>query len=265
MSAPVAVATSDVLSIESLTAGYGRTTVLRDVDVAVPAGSVAALLGPNGAGKTTLLRAAAGLLRASGGTVRVNGKDITRRKPHARNRAGLCLIPEGRGVFPNLTVRENLLLQVPPWQKDDALDVALDAFPVLRERLGQVAGTMSGGQQQMVALSRCYLSKPAVVLLDEVSMGLAPRIIDEIFEALRRLAATGVALLLVEQYVSRALEMADVVYLLNRGQVAFSGAPDALDEGELMRGYLGADLHLDDSAPPSDTNGAASRGTGATS
>jgi branched-chain amino acid transport system ATP-binding protein len=241
-----AQATADaVLRIESLTAGYGSTTVLRDVDVTVPAGSVAALLGPNGAGKTTLLRAAAGLLRPSGGSVRVNGEDVTRRAAHERNRAGLCLIPEGRGVFPNLSVRENLLLQVPPWRKEDALDEALEAFPLLRERLRQRAGTLSGGQQQMLALSRCYLAKPAVVLLDEVSMGLAPRIIDDIFEALRRVAASGVALLLVEQYVSRALELADVVYLLNRGRIGFAGPPKALDENELMRGYLGADLHAD--------------------
>ena len=251
--APVA----DVLRIESLSAGYGRTEVLRDVTLGVPAGSVAALLGPNGAGKTTLLRTAAGLLRPSAGSVQLNGTDVTKRRPAERSRGGLCLIPEGRGIFPNLTVRENLVLQVPRGRKDAALDDALEAFPVLKERLGQVAGTMSGGQQQQLALSRCYLAAPAVVLLDEVSMGLAPKVIDDIFEALRKLAAKGVALLLVEQYVHRALEMADVVYLLNRGQVTFSGPPSELDEDELMRGYLGASLTADapsqDGAPASST------------
>jgi branched-chain amino acid transport system ATP-binding protein len=242
MSAPRTNGSAAVLEITSVCAGYGRTEVLRDVSLQVPQGSVAALLGPNGAGKTTLLRAASGLLRPSRGVVAVRGEDVTRCAPHERTRRGLCLIPEGRGVFPHLTVRENLLLWVPPWQKDRRLDKALEAFPVLAERLDQLAGTMSGGQQQMLALSRCYLSHPSVVLLDEVSMGLAPRIVDEIFEALRRLANSGVALLLIEQYVSLALEMADVVYVLNRGEVAFSGPPTALDGDELMKRYLGAEL-----------------------
>jgi branched-chain amino acid transport system ATP-binding protein len=244
--------TANALELQGVTAGYGRSTVLRDVNLDVPAGSIVALLGPNGAGKTTLLRVAAGLLRQTSGSVVVSGEAVTRRQPHERSRAGLCLIPEGRGVFPNLTVRENLLLQVPPWEKDRSVDRALDAFPILGERLGQLAGRMSGGQQQMLALSRCFLAKPTVVLLDEVSMGLAPRIIDQIFDALRRLAGNGVALLLVEQYVSRALAMADTVYLLGRGTVGFSGSPAGLDEDELMRRYTGADLHH---ADPPDRSG----------
>jgi branched-chain amino acid transport system ATP-binding protein len=230
------------LQLRGVTAGYGRTTVLRNVDVTVESGTIVALMGPNGAGKTTLLALAAGLLRPMSGSVHVCGQDVTRRPPNQRGRAGLCLVPEGRGVFPNLTVRENLRLQVPPWQKDTSIDRALEAFPILKEKLGQPAGRMSGGQQQMLALSRCFLSNPAVVLLDEVSMGLAPRIIDEIFLALRSLAAEGVALLLVEQYVARALEMADRVYLLSRGSIGFVGSPDALDEEELMRRYVGVEM-----------------------
>ncbi|WP_086055438.1 ABC transporter ATP-binding protein [Frankia coriariae] len=271
---PAVTERADALQLCSVTAGYGRSTVLREVTLTVPAGSVVALLGPNGAGKTTLLRAAAGLLRPSAGTVTVTGRDVTRSSPHQRARAGLCLVPEGRGIFPSLTVQENLQLQLPSWRghggrgrgggirgsggrgrdsghgddsgRDDSgrgnsgVDAALDAFPVLRDRLRQVAGTLSGGQQQMLALARCYLSDPAVVLLDEVSMGLAPRVIDQIFESLRGLAASGVSLLLVEQYVSRALEMADVVCLLGRGRVGFTGAPSELDEDELVRGYLSA-------------------------
>ena len=215
--------------------------MLRDVDLTVRAGSVVALLGPNGAGKTTLLRVAAGLLTPTEGRVAIGTDEVTRRRPSQRAREGLCLIPEGRGIFPNLSVRENLLLQVPAWKRGQSVEPALEAFPVLRERLGQTAGSMSGGQQQMLALSRCFLSDPKVVLLDEVSMGLAPRIIDEIFDALLELSRRGVALLLVEQYVSRALHVADHVYLLARGSVTFSGAPTELDESELMRRYLGGD------------------------
>jgi branched-chain amino acid transport system ATP-binding protein len=229
-----------VLSLRGITAGYGRTTVLRGVDIDVPAGAVAALLGPNGAGKTTLLRVAAGLLSCSAGQVILDGKDVTRRQPFQRTRDGICLIPEGRGIFPNLSVRDNLRLQVPPWKQDASYDGAIDAFPVLGERLKQTAGSMSGGQQQMLALSRCFLSDPKVVLLDEVSMGLAPRIIDEIFEALQGLSRQGVSLLMVEQYVGRALQVADRVYLLGRGNVTFSGAPTDVDEAELMRRYAGA-------------------------
>ena len=195
--------------------------------------------GPNGAGKTTLLRAAS-LLSVSAGQVRLSGSDVTRQPPYRRAVNGLCLVPEGRGIFPNLSVRENLLLQVPPTRKDVGYEPALEAFPILSERLAQRAGSMSGGQQQMLALSRCFLSDPSVVLLDEVSMGLAPRIIDEIFDALVKLSQNGVALLLVEQYVNRALGIADHVYLLGRGRITFSGPPNELDEAELIRRYVGA-------------------------
>jgi branched-chain amino acid transport system ATP-binding protein len=232
-------AIAPALECREVTAGYGRTTVLRSVDLAVPAGSVVALLGPNGAGKTTLLRVAAGLVAPSAGRVLIGLDDVTKHKPFQRTRRGMCLIPEGRGIFPNLSVRDNLRLQVPPWQHEDSFEPALDAFPVLKERLSQRAGSMSGGQQQMLALSRCFLADPKVVLLDEVSMGLAPRVIDEIFAALVTLSRRGVALLLVEQYVGRALSVADHVYLLGRGRITFSGAPAELDEAELVRRYVG--------------------------
>jgi branched-chain amino acid transport system ATP-binding protein len=231
----------DVLALRDVTAGYGRATVLRGVDLTVAAGQVVGVLGPNGAGKTTLLRVASGLLSPSSGQVMLHDQDATARKPFQRASQGLCLIPEGRGIFPNLSVKENLLLQVPPWRKNQELDPALDAFPILKERLDQRAGSMSGGQQQMLALSRCFLADPQIVLLDEVSMGLAPRIIDEIFSALLKLRDAGVALLLVEQYVSRTLAVADRVYLLGRGAIDFSGAPSELDGAELMRRYIGGD------------------------
>jgi branched-chain amino acid transport system ATP-binding protein len=229
-----------LLELRGITAGYRRTTVLRDVDLRVAPGSVVALLGPNGAGKTTLLRVASGLLTANRGEVRLLGEDVTHRPPNQRARRGLCLVPEGRGIFPNLSVRENLTLQVPPWERQAGYDAALEAFPVLKDRLSQTAGSMSGGQQQMLALSRCFVSNPKVVLLDEVSMGLAPRIIDEIFGALQKLSDNGVALLLVEQYVTRALHLADHLYLLGRGRVDFSGSPSEIDEADLLRLYVGA-------------------------
>lgn len=231
---------SDVgLRLENVTAGYGASTVLRDIDLEVPGGQVVALLGANGAGKTTMLRTASGLIRPTAGRVLINGKDMTRSSPHGRSRAGVCLIPEGRGIFRGLTVRENLLMSIPPWIKDKSFDAALEAFPALKDRLGELAGRLSGGQQQMLALSRAYLAQPAVVMLDEVSMGLAPVIVDQIFESLRTLAASGTAMLIVEQYVERALEMSDHVYLLNRGGIVFSGPPSELDEEAVMRGYLG--------------------------
>jgi branched-chain amino acid transport system ATP-binding protein len=236
------VDSSTVLELRGASAAYGRTKALWSIDLAVERGTIAALLGPNGAGKTTVLKVASGLMRPTEGSVLIGGQDATLLRPSRRAKLGLCLIPEGRGVFPRLSVRENLRLQAPPWNKDAALDEALDAFPILRDRLSQRAGSMSGGQQQMLALARAYLAKPSVVLLDEVSMGLAPRIVDEIFESLQRLARSGVTLLIVEQFVNRALAMADTVHLLKRGHLTFSGPPAELDEQAVLAGYLGADI-----------------------
>jgi branched-chain amino acid transport system ATP-binding protein len=239
---PAAAGGAPVLELCGVTASYGRTTALWDVSFAVQPGAIAALLGPNGAGKTTLLRVAAGLLRPAGGRVLLAGHDVTHQDPYQRARGGLCLVPEGRGVFPSLSIRENLMLQVPPWARDRTADQALEAFPVLGRHLRQRAGALSGGQQQMLALARCFLSGASVVLLDEVSMGLAPRVIDEIFDGLRQLTARNVTLLIVEQYINRALAMAQSVYLINRGRLIFSGSPDQLDEDSVLQGYLGADL-----------------------
>lgn len=231
--------TTAVLELRGVTAGYERTTVLREVTLQVAPGTIVALLGPNGAGKTTLLRVATGLIRPTRGEVRLGDVDVTRKGSHARAAAGLCLIPEGRGIFRALTVKENLLLSVPPWRKGGGIERACEAFPILADRLRQTAGTLSGGQQQMLAVARAYLSEPKVVLLDEVSMGLAPLVVEEIFDSLQALAREGVSLLLVEQYVTRALALADHVYLLNRGEIGFSGSPEQLDEDELASRYLG--------------------------
>jgi branched-chain amino acid transport system ATP-binding protein len=228
-----------MFELENIVAGYGGTTVLRGVDVRVPPGSVVALLGPNGAGKTTLLRVASGLLRPTSGRVLLDGEDVTHATPHALCARGLCHVPEGRGIFPSLTVRDNIVLLSEPGTEKDATERAVAAFPRLGERMNQLAGTMSGGEQQMLALARTYIQRPRFVLLDEVSMGLAPTIVDEIFEFLARLAAQGASLLLVEQYVTRALAAANFVFLMNRGQIAFAGETGEVDVDALAAEYVG--------------------------
>ena len=230
-----------MLELQNVTAGYGSHTVLRDVDLVVPDHSVVALLGPNGAGKTTLLRVASGLLRPSAGKVVLDGQDATGWPSHRLAAAGVCHVPEGRGIFRALTVRENIRLQADPALDFDAVPAVAEAFPRLGERFDQRAGTMSGGEQQMLALAHAYVAGSNTVLLDEVSMGLAPKIIDEIFDYLRRLAEKGAALLLVEQYVGRALELADFVYILNKGRVQFVGEAGELGEEQILASYLGVE------------------------
>jgi branched-chain amino acid transport system ATP-binding protein len=229
-----------VLELDNISAGYGGTRVLRDVSLWLPPESVVALLGTNGAGKTTLLRVASGLLAPTSGRLSVDGKDLTGKRPHTLARNGVCHVPEGRGVFPTLTVKENILIQAAGGDLDEAVERAVSAFPVLGHKLGQLAGSLSGGQQQMLALAHAYVTDADYVLLDEVSMGLAPVVVDEIFEFLGRLADDGRSLLLVEQYVARALELADYVYLMNRGRIEFAGEPGELDGDRLVAQYLGA-------------------------
>jgi branched-chain amino acid transport system ATP-binding protein len=228
------------LQLRGVQAGYGGTPVLRGVDLTVPAGRVVALLGPNGAGKTTLLRTCSGLLHPTAGTITLGGRDVTYARPHVPARHGLCHVPENRAVFGGLTVRDNLRVMAGGRLRPDTIEEATEAFPVLGRRLDQLAGTMSGGEQQMLALTRAYLTGPRYVLLDEVSMGLAPIVVDQIFDFLRRLAARGTALLLVEQYVTKALALADIVYLLTKGVVDFAGEPTELDADALAARYLGA-------------------------
>ncbi|HEX3611469.1 MAG TPA: ABC transporter ATP-binding protein [Sporichthyaceae bacterium] len=228
------------LQLRGVQAGYVGTPVLRGVDLTVPAGRVVALLGPNGAGKTTLLRTCSGLLHPTAGTITLGGRDVTHARPHVLAGRGLCHIPENRAVFGGLTVRDNLRVMAGGRLRPDTIEEATEAFPVLGRRLDQLAGTMSGGEQQMLALTRAYLTAPRYVLLDEVSMGLAPIVVDQIFDFLRRLAARGVALLLVEQYVTKALALADMVYLLTKGVVDFAGEPTELDADALAARYLGA-------------------------
>ncbi|HVW35559.1 MAG TPA: ABC transporter ATP-binding protein [Acidimicrobiia bacterium] len=227
-----------MLDLSGISAGYGSQTVLRAVDLVVPDSSVVALLGPNGAGKTTLLKTAAGLIRPYGGSITLAGEDATGWPPHQRAAAGVCYVPEGRGIFRELSVRDNLRLQAPPGLRD-VVETATDAFPVLGRRLDQRAGTLSGGEQQMLALAHAWLSSPKLVLVDEVSLGLAPKLVDQIFEYLHQLATQGVALLLVEQYVSRALDLADYVYILKKGRIQLVAEPSQLNDEDILASYLG--------------------------
>jgi branched-chain amino acid transport system ATP-binding protein len=227
------------LEIAGLQTGYGRTTILRDLALTVPSGQVTALLGPNGAGKSTLLRAICGFLPATKGTVRLFGEDVTGLAPHRRFGMGLCLIPEGRGVFRSLTVRENLAMQAGRRGEKLAIERATTAFPILGQRLRQLAGTLSGGQQQMLAMAAAYVRDPRLVLVDEASLGLAPIVVDEIFEFLQRLTADGGSLLLVDQFATRALGMAASASVLRRGEVVYQGAADDLLAGDLFTEYVG--------------------------
>lgn len=229
-----------MLSLESVRAGYGQSTVLNDVSLRVPQGSIVALLGPNGAGKSTLLRVCAGLLHPGSGRVLLDEEEITGLPAHRRAERGICLIPEGRGVFPNLSVRDNLVLHAAAGDEQAGLERAVSAFPVLGQRLDQIAGTLSGGEQQMLSLCRAHVRRPKVALIDEVSMGLAPKIVEELFASFSALAAAGSSLFLVEQYVARALELADYVYVLTKGTLVFAGEPSELDQSDYFDLYVGS-------------------------
>jgi branched-chain amino acid transport system ATP-binding protein len=184
---------------------------------------------------------ASGLLRPSAGQLLLDGADMTLASPHELAALGICHVPEGRGVFPTLSVRENLRLQVKGGE-EDIIGRAFEAFPILAQRVSQLAGTLSGGEQQMLALARAYVSDPRLVLLDEVSMGLAPKVVDEIFLFLSRIAEEGASLLIVEQYVTRALGMADYVYMMDRGSLVFAGEPSELEEEDVFARYLGTEV-----------------------
>jgi branched-chain amino acid transport system ATP-binding protein len=222
------------LSLRGLRAGYGAVEVLHGIDLDVPAGALTALLGPNGAGKTTLLSTVAGLLPVRGGRIDWAGRDLGATPPDERARAGMMLIPERRGIFATLSVRDNL--EVFAGRGED-LAPALDAFPVLGRRLDQLAGSLSGGEQQMLAMSRALLGRPRLLLLDEISLGLAPRVTRQLFDVVGELAGAGTTVVLVEQYLDDALRLADVVYVLARGEVAFAGEPAEL-HGRDLPGYV---------------------------
>jgi branched-chain amino acid transport system ATP-binding protein len=234
--------TPAALELKDVTAGYGRVRVLRNVSIEVPASTVVAVLGPNGAGKTTLLRVATGLVKPTSGRIHLAGENVTSHPAHALARRGFCLIPEGRGVFPSLTVRDNLMLASPGNKRERAaaLQEITELLPVLGRRLRQVAGSLSGGEQQMLALARAMTSKAGLVAVDEASLGLAPPIVDKVYEVLRRIVVSGAAVILVEQYIDRAIAFADTVYVLNKGGVVFSGPADGVTHSDVYAQYLGS-------------------------
>jgi branched-chain amino acid transport system ATP-binding protein len=228
-----------VIELVNITAGYGSHAVLRNISLVIPDGVPVALLGANGAGKTTLLRVVSGLLSPERGRVLIDGEDVTGWRPHDRARRGLCHIPAGHAICRDLTVSENLRLQLPPGSKTDRLEPALRQFPRLAERGRQQAGTLSGGEQQMLAVARAYVAEPRFLLIDEVSTGLAPLVVDEIYGHLSRIAASGVGMLVVEQYVTKALALARLVYVLQHGQLRFAGEAAELANSALLTAYLG--------------------------
>ncbi|MFI5046659.1 MAG: ABC transporter ATP-binding protein [Acidimicrobiia bacterium] len=227
------------LRLEHVDAGYGDSIVLRDISLSVGRGEVVALLGPNGAGKTTLLRTATGVVRPRSGRVFVDEDELTGRPPHAFVRRGVCHLPEGRGIFPSLTVKENLTIQARGRPLRDVVEEATELFPVLGSRLSQTAGSLSGGEQQMLALSRAYITSPSIVLADEASLGLAPLLVDKIYEALAQLVERGLSVVVVEQYVQKALDLASTVYILSRGEVVHHGSARDLSPAEIYERYLG--------------------------
>jgi branched-chain amino acid transport system ATP-binding protein len=232
MSAPI-------LDIVDLHAAYGRIEVLRGVDLSVPRGAVMALLGANGAGKTTLLRVISGLMPATDGHVHLGGVHVNGATPDELTRAGLTMVPEGRGIFPNLTVEENLWISSysgPPVEK--ILTQAYSRFPRLKERRRQLAGSMSGGEQQMLSLARALASDPALLLLDELSMGLAPLIVDNLYDTVAEIADQGVSILVVEQFAASALRVADYAAVMQGGRIIDSGEPGEISVrlGELYFG-----------------------------
>jgi len=233
-----------LLEVDGVTSGYGKVEVLHDLSVSVPEGSVVALLGPNGAGKTTTLKVISGTLPVWRGEVRYDGNRISGRSAYTIARSGVTLVPEGRGIFPGLNVKENLEVGVrggPDEGRRDRLAEVLTTFPRLRERLTQRAGTLSGGEQQMLALSRAFLCEPRLLLMDEISMGLAPRIVEQLFESVDELRKRGLTIVLVEQYLTYALRFADICYVIGKGRVEFVGEPSELrDSDALASSYLGA-------------------------
>jgi len=227
------------LVLEDLSAGYGRVQILHGVSVSVARGDIATLIGPNGAGKSTLLRAATGMVRVSRGAVRLDGRDLTNAPIETIARAGIAHVPEGRRLFPGLTVRDNLRLG--GWRsRNTDLGTVLELFPRLRERLDQVAGSMSGGEQQMCAIGRALMGRPDFLLIDELSLGLAPVLVEEIMSRLSRVAAEGTGILLVEQDAGHALEIAGRAYVLENGQITLSGrAEDLAADPRVRAAYLG--------------------------
>jgi branched-chain amino acid transport system ATP-binding protein len=232
-----------MLSVHGLRAGYGKIEVLRDVSIAVEQGQIVTLIGANGAGKTTLLKTISGLIRPSAGTIRFEGQNIARMAAHKITGRGISHVPEGRAILKRMTVVDNLRMGAYV-RNDKEIDRDIDAvfqrFPLLSERRDQIAATLSGGEQQMLAIGRALVARPRLLLLDEPSLGLAPKFVTLIFQALRELKAEGKTILLVEQNARKALQVADRAYVMERGRIALSGTgQELLNMPEVQRTYLG--------------------------
>ena len=234
--------TDALLTVEDLDVAYGDAQALFGVGLEVAARAAVAVLGPNGAGKSSLAAAVGGRVRPTGGRIGFDGHDVTGWPAHRLARLGLAFVPEGRAIFPHLTVLENLRVRlryaVPARQRSAALDRAFAAFPVLAERRRQAAGTLSGGEQQMLSLARVLAAPPRLLVADEMSLGLAPLVVELVFDALAQARREGAAVVLIEQYVQRALRLADTAVILRRGRVVWRG-PTSEAEDELLAGYLG--------------------------
>jgi len=234
-----------MLVVDSLDVSYGLSQALFGVSLEVAAGSVMAVLGANGAGKSTLARTVSGLVPSTSGRVRLDGVDITKRAAYRISAAGLMHIPEGRGIFPGLTVVENLRMAVRQLERGDraaAIDRAIDLFPVLGLRRSQGAGTLSGGEQQMLALARAMAVTPKVIIADEMSLGLAPMVAETVFSSLAEARQSGITIVLIEQFVHRALALADHCIILTRGRVGWSGPASEAGQ-EVLDRYLGEAAH----------------------
>ena len=234
-----------VLDIADLVTAYGKIEALKGVSLSVAQGSITCLLGPNGAGKTTLMLTTTGILRPRRGSIRFGGQEISGRPPHDVVARGIALVPENRLVFPSMTVAENLAAGA--YQRGDKAGIAEDAerlfgrFPRLKERALQQAGTLSGGEQQMLAVARALMSRPKLLLMDEPSLGLAPLVVEEIFRIVAELNRDGTTIFLVEQNAHMALQVAHHFYLMEQGRVTFSGTPGQVAEDEVIRrAYLGS-------------------------
>ncbi|RAI32104.1 ABC transporter ATP-binding protein [Rhodoplanes serenus] len=232
-----------MLAVDGLTCGYGRVLAVRDLSFEARPGEALAILGPNGAGKSSTLMAVAGQVAVSAGTIRFDGEDVTTLSPMARCGRGIALAPEGRRLFRDLTVRENLIVGGyvrPARDTHAAMEQVLDLFPRLKERLDNLAGSLSGGEQQMTAIGRAMMAAPRLLLIDEVSLGLMPKNVDICYEALDALRRAGLTIVLVEQSLERVLAMADRVIVLESGRLAWSGtAAEARGNPEVVRAYMG--------------------------
>ncbi len=234
-----------LLEVKNIVTAYGKIEALKGVSLEVQQGSITCLLGPNGAGKTTLMMTIAGILRPKSGAILFSGHDIAGSPPHAIVARGAALVPENRLVFPHMTVIDNL--QAGAYQRNDKADIEADIermfvrFPRLKERMTQMAGTLSGGEQQMLAVARALMSRPKLLLMDEPSLGLAPLIVEEIFRIITELHKDGTTIFLVEQNAHMALKVAKHFYLMEQGKITFSGDPSSLAEDEVIRrAYLGS-------------------------